>query len=151
MTGASERAPHQRDRRLGRCSVSVQPLRPLADADPELVSDLCERAIGQLVMREVQRLAALFAWGPRARFTSEQEALLLRVVASWMRREVEQRRKIRQCEQMDPASEWPAVDGLPDKDREALAHAVSRKLQFADPHGEHGAAWSLCELAGWPS
>jgi len=115
--------------------VRVQPLRPLADADPELVWDLRELAIGELVVSEVQRLAALFARDPRALFTSEQEAILLPFVASWMRREVEQRR----------------MDGLPGNDREALAHAVARYLQLADPHGEHGAAWSLCELAGWPS
>ena len=127
--------------------MSVQPLRPLADADPELVSDLCERAIDQLVMREVQRLAALFARDPRALFTSEQEALLLPVVASWMRREASMR--ARRCGWSSARTH--AHDGLLTNDREALAHAVARDLQLADPHGEHGAAWSLCELAGWPS
>jgi hypothetical protein len=40
------------------------------------------------------------------------------------------------------------------RDREALAHAVMLALGepfTSDPHGEHGLAWSLCEIAGWPS
>lgn len=42
-----------------------------------------------------------------------------------------------------------------DGDREELAHDVMTALGWealgSDPAGEHGLAWDLCDLAGWPS
>jgi hypothetical protein len=85
-----------------------------------------------------RRLAARYARAPEP----TANVWLLAWVAKAMARAVE-RRKARR--------EFASWDGLPDNDREALAHAVAVELDLdPEPHGEHGLAWDLCEAAGWP-
>lgn len=90
----------------------------------------------------------------------ETEALL-GSVRRRMDREVERRTSVREAARAKGRAMWEGQrdwskpwDGLPDNDREALAHAVAIDLGgvFADdPHGEHGLAWTLCDRAGWPA
>jgi hypothetical protein len=133
--------------------VSVQPLRrPLADTlrrsarsatDDELVSALLTglaRRGEHLEDDMARRLAAIFADNSLSLFTTGQEIGLLAWVAARMRAKVSGR--------MDSAIAGD-TDALPASDREALAHDVGVVLELHDDaHGEHGAAWSLCELAG---
>jgi hypothetical protein len=88
----------------------------------------------------------------------EREALL-----GWVRRRMAREVEVRAKRCDLRAIETPAAlssammhegDGLPANDCETLAHAVMRDLGepfTSDPSGEHGLAWTLCELAGWPS
>lgn len=92
--------------------------------------------------------------------TYEREALL-----GWVRRrmgrEVSQREYARKRAPLArkteaavgaPLNRFGCVwDDLDEADREALAYTVATDLHLDDPHGEHGIAWDLCELAGWPS
>lgn len=93
-------------------------------------------------------------WVPTAQAILDDYELsaLLGWVRRRMAREVEARRR-----RPTPAAAggWPDEDdNTDDRDLEALSHAVAQDLGgdfTADPHGEHGLAWALCEQAGWPS
>lgn len=86
----------------------------------------------------------------------------LQALLGWVREEMAsevERRKSRRLDAERAGAGYPAntlwgVDGLEDGDREALAHhimqAIGCEALGSDPHGEHGLAWTLCELAGWP-
>ena len=142
--------------------MSVQPLRPLADAlraaskftvfsvtetftDADVIAELLDSMqahdVEHIDRREARRLAAIFAADPLSLFTSEQEIGLLAWIAARMAAShVEDRGIDLGADEVEERSV-----------RAELVHDVALVLGLRAFFGEHGAAWPLCELAGWPS